>query len=151
MPIIEHFSKLGKAAKIDATQSVTDVFAAVNKAVNGFGFAPASAAALAAAAAVAPAPAAAPAAAASAAAPAPAPAVPIDQQPQVTFVLGGPGAGKGTQCLRLVAGFGFVHLSAGDLLRAEQVKRIALCVALRCVALSRALTVVVGVSAGDEE
>lgn len=36
------------------------------------------------------------------------------------FVLGGPGAGKGTQCARLVADYGFVHLSAGDLLRAER-------------------------------
>lgn len=38
----------------------------------------------------------------------------------VIFVLGGPGAGKGTQCARLVKDYGFVHLSAGDLLRAEQ-------------------------------
>lgn len=38
----------------------------------------------------------------------------------VVFVLGGPGAGKGTQCAFLVRDFGFVHLSAGDLLRAEQ-------------------------------
>ncbi|KAI1189049.1 uridylate kinase [Nemania serpens] len=38
----------------------------------------------------------------------------------VLFVLGGPGAGKGTQCARLVAAYGFTHLSAGDLLRAEQ-------------------------------
>lgn len=38
----------------------------------------------------------------------------------VIFVLGGPGAGKGTQCERLVARYGFTHLSAGDLLRAEQ-------------------------------
>ncbi|GAA5936449.1 hypothetical protein JCM10213_000322 [Rhodosporidiobolus nylandii] len=38
----------------------------------------------------------------------------------VIFVLGGPGAGKGTQCARLVSDYGFVHLSAGDLLRAEQ-------------------------------
>ncbi|XXG94755.1 hypothetical protein Hte_001013 [Hypoxylon texense] len=38
----------------------------------------------------------------------------------VLFVLGGPGAGKGTQCERLVARYGFSHLSAGDLLRAEQ-------------------------------
>lgn len=38
----------------------------------------------------------------------------------VIFVLGGPGAGKGTQCSRLVSEYTFVHLSAGDLLRAEQ-------------------------------
>jgi len=38
----------------------------------------------------------------------------------VVFVLGGPGAGKGTQCARLVEDFDFSHLSAGDLLRAEQ-------------------------------
>ena len=33
--------------------------------------------------------------------------------------LGGPGCGKGTQCSRIVEEFGFVHLSAGDLLRSE--------------------------------
>ncbi|KIJ29862.1 hypothetical protein M422DRAFT_268640 [Sphaerobolus stellatus SS14] len=38
----------------------------------------------------------------------------------VVYVLGGPGAGKGTQCAFLVEDFQFVHLSAGDLLRAEQ-------------------------------
>lgn len=38
----------------------------------------------------------------------------------VVFVLGGPGAGKGTQCANLVAKYNFTHLSAGDLLRAEQ-------------------------------
>ena len=38
----------------------------------------------------------------------------------VIFVLGGPGAGKGTQCAKLVRDFGFKHLSAGDLLREEQ-------------------------------
>lgn len=38
----------------------------------------------------------------------------------VVYVLGGPGAGKGTQCAKLVAQRDFVHLSAGDLLRAEQ-------------------------------
>jgi len=38
----------------------------------------------------------------------------------VIFVLGGPGAGKGTQCSRLVEDYGFCHLSAGDLLRSEQ-------------------------------
>ena len=38
----------------------------------------------------------------------------------VVFVLGGPGAGKGTQCAYLVEEWGFVHLSAGDLLREER-------------------------------
>lgn len=38
----------------------------------------------------------------------------------VIFVLGGPGAGKGTQCGKLVSDYGFKHLSAGDLLREEQ-------------------------------
>ncbi|ADV23163.1 UMP-CMP kinase [Cryptococcus gattii E566] len=38
----------------------------------------------------------------------------------VIFVLGGPGAGKGTQCEKLVTEYGFKHLSAGDLLRAER-------------------------------
>lgn len=32
---------------------------------------------------------------------------------------GGPGSGKGTQCTKIVDNFGFVHLSAGDLLRDE--------------------------------
>lgn len=41
-------------------------------------------------------------------------------KPQVIFVLGGPGAGKGTQCTRLVKEYGYVHLSAGDLLREER-------------------------------
>ena len=40
----------------------------------------------------------------------------------VLFVLGGPGAGKGTQSANLVRDYGFKHLSAGDLLRAEQVR-----------------------------
>src|ERR1700753_3138016 len=38
----------------------------------------------------------------------------------VLFVLGGPGGGKGTQCANLGKGYGFKHLSAGDLLREEQ-------------------------------
>ncbi|CAO2834571.1 unnamed protein product [Amaranthus hypochondriacus] len=37
----------------------------------------------------------------------------------VIFVLGGPGSGKGTQCANIVEHFGYTHLSAGDLLRAE--------------------------------
>jgi len=37
----------------------------------------------------------------------------------VVFVLGGPGSGKGTQCANIVQNYGYTHLSAGDLLRAE--------------------------------
>ncbi|KAL8171100.1 hypothetical protein V2J09_022904 [Rumex salicifolius] len=37
----------------------------------------------------------------------------------ITFVLGGPGSGKGTQCVKIADVFGFTHLSAGDLLRKE--------------------------------
>lgn len=40
----------------------------------------------------------------------------------VIFFLGGPGSGKGTQSANLVKDYGFVHLSAGDLLRAEQLR-----------------------------
>jgi len=38
---------------------------------------------------------------------------------RVVFVLGGPGAGKGTQSSRIVADYGWDHVSAGDLLRDE--------------------------------
>lgn len=38
----------------------------------------------------------------------------------VVFLLGGPGSGKGTQSANLVRDYAFTHLSAGDLLRAEQ-------------------------------
>uniref|UniRef100_A0A3P9AMY8 UMP-CMP kinase n=1 Tax=Esox lucius TaxID=8010 RepID=A0A3P9AMY8_ESOLU len=46
-------------------------------------------------------------------------------KPQVVFVLGGPGAGKGTQCAKIVEvgdvdNYSYTHLSAGDLLRAER-------------------------------
>lgn len=40
--------------------------------------------------------------------------------PSIVFVLGGPGAGKGTQCARIAETFGYTHLSAGDLLREER-------------------------------
>ncbi|XP_022891020.1 UMP-CMP kinase-like isoform X2 [Olea europaea var. sylvestris] len=39
--------------------------------------------------------------------------------PVISFVLGGPGSGKGSQYTRMVETFGFTHLSAGDLLRKE--------------------------------
>jgi UMP-CMP kinase len=38
----------------------------------------------------------------------------------VVFVLGGPGSGKGTNCTKIKEKFGYEHLSAGDLLRAER-------------------------------
>ncbi|XP_028797332.1 UMP-CMP kinase isoform X2 [Neltuma alba] len=44
---------------------------------------------------------------------------PTHRAPFITFVLGGPGSGKGTQCAKIVDTFGFKHLSAGDLLRKE--------------------------------
>ncbi|XP_019733381.1 UMP-CMP kinase isoform X1 [Hippocampus comes] len=44
------------------------------------------------------------------------------KKPQVVFVLGGPGAGKGTQCAKIVESYNYTHLSAGDLLRAERAR-----------------------------
>ncbi|KAJ1548646.1 hypothetical protein HK405_001324 [Cladochytrium tenue] len=46
------------------------------------------------------------------------PAAVIDH-PNIFFVLGGPGSGKGTQCERLAKEFNLCHLSTGDLLRKE--------------------------------
>ena len=44
----------------------------------------------------------------------------IGAKPNVVFVLGGPGAGKGTMCELAEQQLGWTHLSAGDLLRAER-------------------------------
>eukprot|EP00768_Dysnectes_brevis_P002535 gnl/Dysnectes_brevis/1898_a2180_2444.p1 GENE.gnl/Dysnectes_brevis/1898_a2180_2444~~gnl/Dysnectes_brevis/1898_a2180_2444.p1 ORF type:complete len:200 (+),score=31.58 gnl/Dysnectes_brevis/1898_a2180_2444:64-663(+) len=44
------------------------------------------------------------------------------QRYPVVFVLGGPGAGKGTQCQKLSESYPIRHFSAGDLLRAEMKK-----------------------------
>ncbi|PHJ19213.1 ump-cmp kinase [Cystoisospora suis] len=41
-------------------------------------------------------------------------------KPQIVFVLGGPGAGKGTQCELLTKHHNVVHISAGDCLREER-------------------------------
>jgi len=45
----------------------------------------------------------------------------VAQVPSVLFVLGGPGAGKGTQCAKIVESYpNWGHVSAGDCLRAEK-------------------------------
>ena len=41
-------------------------------------------------------------------------------KPVVLFVLGGPGAGKGTQCGNITTNYEYQHISAGDCLRAER-------------------------------
>jgi len=56
---------------------------------------------------------------------APAPSIKVHSEdprsnPNVVFVLGGPGAGKGTMCELAMNQLGWQHLSAGDLLRAER-------------------------------
>lgn len=43
-----------------------------------------------------------------------------NKKPTVVFILGGPGAGKGTQSESIKKEFKFTHLSAGDLLREER-------------------------------
>lgn len=45
--------------------------------------------------------------------------VPELKNAKIVFVVGGPGCGKGTQCDKIVAKYGFTHLSTGDLLRDE--------------------------------
>ncbi|CAK9084811.1 unnamed protein product [Durusdinium trenchii] len=44
-------------------------------------------------------------------------------KPEVAFVIGGPGSGKGTQCELVVSELGFQHLSAGELLRQERSRK----------------------------
>jgi len=45
----------------------------------------------------------------------------VPKVPKVVFVLGGPGAGKGTQCGKIVDNFqDWAHISAGDCLREER-------------------------------
>lgn len=40
-----------------------------------------------------------------------------DNKPKIIFILGGPGAGKGTQCDIMTSKYGYLHYSTGDLLR----------------------------------
>ncbi|KAL9104819.1 MAG: hypothetical protein Q9163_000267 [Psora crenata] len=42
---------------------------------------------------------------------------------KIVCVVGGPGVGKGTQCTRLAADLGLVHISVGDLLREDDASR----------------------------
>jgi UMP-CMP kinase len=39
--------------------------------------------------------------------------------PEFIFMIGGPGAGKGTQCSLLAKKYGFFHFNLGNILRAE--------------------------------
>ena len=86
------------------------------------------------------------------------------EKPRIVFVLGAPGSGKGTQCANIVDKYNYVHLSAGDLLRAErnrpgselaqtieeyiQAGRI-IPVAVTCSLLERAMNEQMKVSRGD--
>ena len=45
--------------------------------------------------------------------------------PKITFITGGPGSGKGTQCEKLVEEFGYTHISTGDLIRME-IKKVSI-------------------------
>jgi len=47
----------------------------------------------------------------------------IKHNPEIVFVLGGPGSGKGTQCEKLAQEYGFEHISVGDVLRDELNRR----------------------------
>uniref|UniRef100_A0A0N5AX04 UMP-CMP kinase n=1 Tax=Syphacia muris TaxID=451379 RepID=A0A0N5AX04_9BILA len=47
----------------------------------------------------------------------------VNHKYNVVFVLGPPGCGKGTQCARIQENLGFIHLSAGALLRAERERK----------------------------
>ena len=40
-----------------------------------------------------------------------------DNKPNIVFVIGGPGCGKGTQCKKIIKKYGYVSFSTGDLLR----------------------------------
>jgi len=130
LPVKTHYEKKGLAHVISAVPAPEEVFIEVEKVLDPLLGKADDGARAAAAPPAEPAPApAAPAAADEA--PAPAEAAPADltvppvpgelpADSTILFVLGGPGSGKGTQCDRIKVRYqGVVHLSAGDLLRAE--------------------------------
>ncbi|KAK7945804.1 hypothetical protein WMY93_001532 [Mugilogobius chulae] len=55
------------------------------------------------------------------------PGVAADDEAAGGVCVGGPGAGKGTQCSKIVENYGYTHLSAGDLLRAERAREDSEC------------------------
>jgi adenylate kinase len=52
--------------------------------------------------------------------------MPLESKPQLVLLLGGPGAGKGTQARRLSQARDVPHISSGDLLREQQRRGVAL-------------------------
>jgi len=96
-PVIEHFEAKNLIRKINAEREVTDVFADTQRVLDAVKDS------------------------------LKAKEVAVeDKKPSAIFVLGGPGSGKGTQCEKIIADFGFKHLSVGDLLRAEKTTGSAL-------------------------
>jgi len=103
VPVVAKYEKKGNCVKISAVPGPDDVFAEVAKALDAAEAKWRKEAAIEMAKSL------------------KVPAVPgeLPKDAQIVFVLGGPGAGKGTQCERIVKDYGYTHLSAGDLLREE--------------------------------
>eukprot|EP00798_Chlamydomonas_sp_ICE-L_P013611 gene13611-19486_t len=103
MPVKDYYLEQGKCSSISAVQTPDEVFAEVRKVLDPV--APFGAIST---------------EAAEDEFVVPAIAGEVDPNASIVFVLGGPGCGKGTQCDKIKATYkGVVHLSAGDLLRAE--------------------------------
>ncbi|KAG2449012.1 hypothetical protein HYH02_005766 [Chlamydomonas schloesseri] len=113
LPVKDHYLAQDKCHVISAVASPDDVYAKVKAVLEGLHAPKKSEAGV--TATVSPTPATAP-AEEFALPPVPG-SLPADAQ--IVFVLGGPGSGKGTQCDKIKADYECVHLSAGDLLRAE--------------------------------
>ncbi|XP_078605176.1 uncharacterized protein LOC144878458 isoform X3 [Branchiostoma floridae x Branchiostoma japonicum] len=89
-PVVSHYEEKGKLRKINAEREVEAIFADVCAALDGKEGSKADGG-----------------------------KEDTLQGKKVIFVVGGPGCGKGTQCERIVAKYGYTHLSSGDLLRDE--------------------------------